>query len=479
MTQIDEPFTPQVDCIICAAGASRRMGEWKLSLPWFHNSPPQSIIPYLPEQAQDPWLVDATVSTALAAGCRVILVTGYRAQELEDRFSRLPGVQVVRNEHWEQGMVSSIQTALPLVQSPWFFIVHGDMPLIQAGWYTKLLHGMTKIDIKTPTSIAIRPVYSSLVARIEDKKPALQVSNPIQGQYLHIQNPIPGHPVLFSASAIPLIAKAPQGDSLTSIFTECKVITIETEDESVIQDIDTLESYIRALTDAVPAMQGRARHGTAILNQACHGPMPRALLQQPDAVSETQLSAHLITGIQGSGKTSLLRRIAFHQFISLLQEDDLRTSLFIMISQVQTSRGHDGKALGFTVKAFYHEPSGNLSFFSEPLCATDQDLCIGSSLKLGRYFFYPDTFKELIAWLDPALQTNYNHIYFYIDELGKLELDQQQGLWPLFERILQNQTKCLQTMELTCTVRQDRYNVLERFLKKIGYSIQKTECRAP
>ncbi|WP_156789616.1 hypothetical protein [Gracilinema caldarium] len=48
---------------------------------------------------EEPWLVDAAVFSALNAGCRVLLVTGFRGDELEFRYTQWPGVLVVRNEN--------------------------------------------------------------------------------------------------------------------------------------------------------------------------------------------------------------------------------------------------------------------------------------------------------------------------------------------------------------------------------------------
>ena len=106
-----------IDCIIPAAGASTRMGDWKPLLPFGKST-----------------IVETTVEAALAApvegGIRVLLVAGYRGDELRGRFEGRSGVVIVDNPRWEAGMLGSIQAALPFVASERFFILHADMPLV-------------------------------------------------------------------------------------------------------------------------------------------------------------------------------------------------------------------------------------------------------------------------------------------------------------------------------------------------------------
>ena len=81
------------DCVLCAAGGSGRMGEFKPSLPWKEGT-----------------VLDAAVDSALKAGARVILVTGCGSAELEDRYRGKPRVVMVHNGAWSTGLVSSIRS---------------------------------------------------------------------------------------------------------------------------------------------------------------------------------------------------------------------------------------------------------------------------------------------------------------------------------------------------------------------------------
>ncbi|WP_304223145.1 NTP transferase domain-containing protein [Gracilinema caldarium] len=456
------------DCIICAAGASRRIGEWKLSLPWFRSSQPSvdsgvysgvTQLPVLPAgQPQESWLADAAVFSALAAGCRVILVAGFRGEELKKRFAGWPYVRVVRNEQWDQGMVSSIKAGLPYVKSPWFFVAHADMPLIGPQWY-KTIFTHRPLEHCPKDAIAIRPIYLP----------------PNQ----------PGHPVLFSQAAIPLIQSASDGDSLKPVLHQCQVFSVDTEDQAVVFDVDTLESYISAL-----AYLGKKSQQQVIQQTAAQDAAPTAAPEpapQP-APGARPSSVRLITGSPGSGKTTQLRQNAFRSFINLMESPAFVFSLFIMVSQVQTGRKHDGRALGFDLEAFYWTKATGPSFFRQALCRSSEllhsadspslergepasscDFKVSDPILLGPYLFDPGAFENLAHWLVPALKNHepYQSIYVYVDEMGKLELDENRGLWPLFTQLMgfvEYIAAAGSPYELVLSVRKDRRERLAAYV---------------
>lgn len=103
----------KVDCIIPAAGLSSRMGEWKLMLP-FRNG----------------FIIDACLQNALSFCSRIILVGGYRHQELFEHCPEQSNILKLYNPDYQQGMFSSILTGINSVETEYFFIVHADMPCI-------------------------------------------------------------------------------------------------------------------------------------------------------------------------------------------------------------------------------------------------------------------------------------------------------------------------------------------------------------
>ncbi|CEO41703.1 Molybdenum cofactor cytidylyltransferase [Photobacterium kishitanii] len=103
-----------VDCVIPAAGLSSRMGAWKPMLAY-----------------QDSTLLDIAIKHALMFCSQVIVVAGYRAEELIRHYQHQQQITVVVNQDYQQGMLSSIQVGIKAVTSSKFFITHADMPCIE------------------------------------------------------------------------------------------------------------------------------------------------------------------------------------------------------------------------------------------------------------------------------------------------------------------------------------------------------------
>lgn len=180
------------DCIVLAAGASRRMGRPKLYLPF-----------------GDRTLIEATVSHALDAGLRVIVV----ARAEDERIADLLGDRVVlaRNPDPERGMISSLREAMPFVEADRFFFIPADMPLVPSGMYRALA-----------ALGATGPVIPRAAGRS-------------------------GHPVLLPSSLIPQIMALPEAVTLKTLIARSGVRYLEVEDESVLMDIDDPAAYQRAL----------------------------------------------------------------------------------------------------------------------------------------------------------------------------------------------------------------------------------------
>ncbi len=109
------------DCIIPAAGFSSRMGKWKPGL--------------LTDGEVS--LVERAVRTAQAVCQRVILVGGYRFQEIEKLLEFPNQVILLENREYKTGMLSSIQTGLRVVRRD-FFITPVDLPGIGVEHYKRL-----------------------------------------------------------------------------------------------------------------------------------------------------------------------------------------------------------------------------------------------------------------------------------------------------------------------------------------------------
>ena len=180
----------QFDCVIPAAGESKRMGSWKLLLPFRGRT-----------------IVEWSVRNALDSCGRVILVTGYRGAELEALFGSWEGVELVENPGWEHGMFSSIRAGAVRVTSERFFVALADMPLIRPELYREL-SGQEGGD-------AVRPTY--------------------EGQK--------GHPVLLVRDLIHKILSLDDSRSMADVLRAVRLIELPVDDRFVVCDLDTPSDY--------------------------------------------------------------------------------------------------------------------------------------------------------------------------------------------------------------------------------------------
>jgi molybdenum cofactor cytidylyltransferase len=180
------------DCIIPAAGLSRRMGRWKPLMPFGGRT-----------------IIETVVAAALGTCARVLLVTGYRGGELAALFRGQPRVVPVENPGWEHGMFSSVRRGIAEAVTPRFFVTLGDMPWITAAVYDALL----------------RHEHADVVFAAHG------------GQR--------GHPVLFHERVKAAVAAAdPAHSSMRGIAESFLAAEVEWPDDSVLRDIDT-ESDLR------------------------------------------------------------------------------------------------------------------------------------------------------------------------------------------------------------------------------------------
>ena len=169
------------------------MNEWKPLLPFGGST-----------------IIQTVAATALEVCRRVVLVVGYRGDDLADLFDPQPLVKVVRNPSWETGMLSSVQTGVRLIDTKSFFIVPGDMPYLSGG------------------------VYQALI----DAAPADPVAPEYGGRR--------GHPVLVSSRLTgKILAAGPERSSMREILAGENFSVIPWSDDSILRDIDTPEDYSR------------------------------------------------------------------------------------------------------------------------------------------------------------------------------------------------------------------------------------------
>lgn len=185
---------PPFDCLLLAAGASTRMGAWKLALPWGAST-----------------IVETCLDSALAACRRVIVVTGHHGEELGALLAareREGRVERVANPRPERGMLSSVQAGIPRVGTPRFYLALADMPGVTPEVYRLLASFPGE---------AVIPKYRG-------KK---------------------GHPLLLSAAVARRILELGEGDTLREALAAFPTLAVPVDDPGVLQDVDLPEDYRR------------------------------------------------------------------------------------------------------------------------------------------------------------------------------------------------------------------------------------------
>lgn len=355
------------------------MGDFKPLLPW-----------------ADGVLLDAALGAARGAGCRVILVTGCRGEELEARYGGADGVALVRNDDWERGMAGSVRRGAALVRTERFFVAHADMPLLTPELYR-----------------ALNSSYLAAASPAEAAAPAVSAPG---GRPLVLRprtaNGHPGHPVLFGSGARPLIAAAEDGESLKPVLARCDLRLMDTPDEDCAQDADELPAYLDLLL----------RRGSA-------APQPGV-----EAAPEPTLAA--VSGLPGSGKTTELRRRFFRALARGIPS--------FLASQVQVGRRDgEGRARAFDLELISWEGTGSVSLRRVPLARRAENEAAADpsvfTLALGPFLFDPRAFAEALGSLSIFLERTEGAAagrFLALDEIGRLELERRGGLRPALELAL-------------------------------------------
>jgi molybdenum cofactor cytidylyltransferase len=192
-----------METVLLAAGASSRMGGIPKQLLPFGHVP----------------LVVHSVETALHVSDKVILVTGFQAELIEDAVSHAhidheDCLIIVRNKHYEHGQFSSTHIGVSHVSPEVdFFITMADLPLIEPYHYIALAEQLGTHD-------AVRPHH----------------------------NGYPGHPVIVSNRMRDTILKLPITATMRDFISTIDVGNWEHPDSAWITGIDTPEDYRRLLT---------------------------------------------------------------------------------------------------------------------------------------------------------------------------------------------------------------------------------------
>ena len=184
----------RVDAVILAAGYSSRVGDFKPAMDLFGKSILQRCIESMSDFCEN-----------------IIVVGGYQIEIIRKLTKALPKVKLVKNEHVELGMFSSVRCGIKEVSSDRFFIIPGDQPLVKSDTCKLLLE--TDGDIVIP--------------RYKGKK---------------------GHPALFDSKLVVEILSWDDTEILRNyIHSKEQVMIVDVDDPGIGMDVDTAEDYERVL----------------------------------------------------------------------------------------------------------------------------------------------------------------------------------------------------------------------------------------
>lgn len=180
--------------VFVAAGLSSRMKKFKPLLPFGDSTVAMHMVKMLKSIDIHP----------------IVIVTGYRAKELEEHLAHT-GVCFVRNDAYrETQMFDSVMMGLKAIAN----------------------------DCER---ILLMPIDTPAVQKATMQQ-AMKISAPIVRTMC---NGVPGHPILISKEMIPILG-AYEGDrGLRGAMEECgiPITNLEVEDEGIYKDIDTQEQY--------------------------------------------------------------------------------------------------------------------------------------------------------------------------------------------------------------------------------------------
>ncbi len=190
-------MSASIDCLLLAAGLSSRMGRWKQMLP-YRGRP----------------LIEHALENALAFCSRVVVVTGFRGDELQQHLQHYDRVECVHNHGFADGMFSSIQQGVRHLESDYFFVTHGDLPALPQRVFAELWAARG--------GDALFPCW--------------------QGRR--------GHPALLSRELVKPILAAPGDGSMRQILARRQVLELDLGCPEVRFDIDTPAAYQALLARA-------------------------------------------------------------------------------------------------------------------------------------------------------------------------------------------------------------------------------------
>ncbi|KNF10210.1 molybdenum cofactor cytidylyltransferase [Gottschalkia purinilytica] len=178
-----------VEGIVLAAGMSTRAGKYKMTL-----------------DIDGKCVIEKCIEGMYDVCSKIIVVGGYRIEEIIRVLNKYPKVEIVFNEDYKTGMFSSVKKGLKYINKDRFFITPGDYPLINKKTYKSMLN--VDADIVIP--------------RYNRRK---------------------GHPILIKNFLIEDLLQDFKYTNLREFVRTQGFTHIDIGDPGILTDIDTMEDY--------------------------------------------------------------------------------------------------------------------------------------------------------------------------------------------------------------------------------------------
>ncbi len=142
---------------------------------------------------------------------KVIVVTGHYHEDTLKVVKDFEKVKVVRNLNYSQGMFSSVKVGVKEIDDD-FFLTPGDYPLIKKSTYEKVLNAEGLIRVPT----------------FNNRR---------------------GHPLFISKELIEDLLGESNDSNLKLFRNKYEITNVETNDEGILKDIDTVNDYLKLKTE--------------------------------------------------------------------------------------------------------------------------------------------------------------------------------------------------------------------------------------
>ena len=157
-------------------------------------------------------VIDRVIEAASSVSDEIRVVGGAFFEKLKVHMkSNHPGVTLLENRSWKEGMFTSVQVGMEGLDCPVF--VH-------------------PADIPGPGM----KVYSALRRALEHDAQDIDVIRPAF-------NDRPGHPILLNINAVRRAQRAPASTTLRDVLRPLRRLDLPVDDELILQDFDTLEDF--------------------------------------------------------------------------------------------------------------------------------------------------------------------------------------------------------------------------------------------